>query len=119
MFSINNKKAVITGAGSGIGQAIAILFAAQGAEVHILELTDASAKNTVDEIKSKNGKIFSYACDVSNQQQVLETFEKIGNIHILVNNAGIAHVGKADTTSPRRPSRPRAWRWRAVHSPGC
>lgn len=98
MFSINNKKAVITGAGSGIGQAIAILFAAQGAEVHILELTDASAKNTVDEIKSKNGKIFSYACDVSNQQQVLETFEKIGNIHILVNNAGIAHVGKADTT---------------------
>ena len=99
MFSLQNKKAVITGGGSGIGKAIAVLFAAQGAEVHIIELTEASSKTTVDEINANGGKVFSYSCDVTNQQQVQKTFENIGNIHILVNNAGIAHVGKADTTN--------------------
>ena len=45
MFSLQNKKAVITGGGSGIGKAIAVLFAQQGAEVHIVELTDDSAQS--------------------------------------------------------------------------
>jgi 2-keto-3-deoxy-L-fuconate dehydrogenase len=98
MFSLQNKKAVVTGGGSGIGKAIAALFAKQGAEVHIVELTEESAKTAVEEIKSNGGKVFSHACNVANQQEVLATFEKIGNIHILVNNAGIAHVGKVDTT---------------------
>ncbi|HSN08127.1 MAG TPA: SDR family oxidoreductase [Hanamia sp.] len=98
-FSLKNKKAVITGAGSGIGKAMAILFAKQEAEVHIIELTDESAKSTVDEINSKGGKVFSYACNVANQKEVIATFEKIGTHDILINNAGIAHVGKADTTS--------------------
>ncbi len=99
MFSLQNKKAVVTGGGSGIGRAIATLFAKQGAEVHIVELTQESAKDTVDEIQKAGGKVFSYACNVANQKEVLATFEKIGNIHILINNAGIAHVGKVDTTS--------------------
>jgi 2-keto-3-deoxy-L-fuconate dehydrogenase len=98
MFSLQNKKAVVTGGGSGIGKAIAALFAKQGAEVHIVELTEESAQTAVEEIKSNGGKVFSHACNVANQQEVLATFEKIGNIHILVNNAGIAHVGKVDTT---------------------
>ena len=98
MFSLQNKKAVITGGGSGIGKAIAVLFAQQGAEVHIVELTDDSAKATVEEIAAAGGNVFSHACNVANQQDVIAIFEKIGNIHILVNNAGIAHVGKADTT---------------------
>ena len=98
MFSLQNKKAVITGGGSGIGKAIAVLFAQQGAEVHIIELTDDSAKTAVEEIAAASGKIFSHACNVANQQDVMAIFEKIGAIHILVNNAGIAHVGKADTT---------------------
>jgi 2-keto-3-deoxy-L-fuconate dehydrogenase len=99
MFSLQNKKAVITGGGSGIGKAIAALFAKQGAEVHIVELTEESAKTAVEEIKANGGNVFSQACNVANQQEVLATFEKIGNIHILINNAGIAHVGKADTTT--------------------
>ena len=99
MFSLQNKKAVVTGGGSGIGRAIATLFAKQGAEVHIVELTQESAKDTVDEIQKAGGKVFSHACNVANQKEVQATFEKIGNIHILVNNAGIAHVGKVDTTS--------------------
>ncbi len=99
MFSLQNKKAVVTGGGSGIGKAIAALFAKQGAEVHIVELTQESAKTAVDEIKANGGKVFSHACDVANQKEVLATFEKIGTINILVNNAGIAHVGKVDTTA--------------------
>jgi 2-keto-3-deoxy-L-fuconate dehydrogenase len=98
MFSLQNKKAVVTGGGSGIGKAISALFAKQGAEVHIIELTEESAKTAVEEITAKGGKVFSYACNVANQAEVIATFEKIGNIHILINNAGIAHIGKVDTT---------------------
>ncbi len=98
MFSLQNKKAVVTGGGSGIGKAIATLFAKQGAEVHIVELTEESAKEAVTEISAAGGKVFSHACNVANQQEVLATFEKIGSINILINNAGIAHVGKVETT---------------------
>ncbi|QKJ63387.1 SDR family NAD(P)-dependent oxidoreductase [Flavobacterium sp. M31R6] len=98
MFSLQNKKAVITGGGSGIGKAISVLFAKQGAEVHIVELTQESAQSAVEEIKLSGGKVFSHACNVANQQEVSATFETIGAIDILVNNAGIAHVGKVETT---------------------
>lgn len=98
MFSLQNKKAVVTGGGSGIGKAISALFAKQGAEVHIIELTDESAQAAVAEIRATGGKVFSHACNVANQQEVLATFEKIGSINILVNNAGIAHVGNVETT---------------------
>jgi NAD(P)-dependent dehydrogenase (short-subunit alcohol dehydrogenase family) len=98
MFSLKNKKAVITGGGSGIGRAIASLFAKQGAEVHIIDLTIESAQDTLDEILKAGGNAFSYACNVASQEEVSATFEKIGNINILINNAGIAHVGKVDTT---------------------
>ncbi|SDZ67514.1 short chain dehydrogenase, partial [Flavobacterium aquidurense] len=98
MFSLKNKKAVITGGGSGIGRAIATLFAKQGAEVHIVDLTIESAKDALDEILKEGGTAFSHACNVASQEEVLATFEKIGNINILINNAGIAHVGKVDTT---------------------
>lgn len=98
MFSLKNKKAVITGGGSGIGKAISVLFAKQGAEVHIIELTQDSAQSAVEEINALGGKVLSHACNVANQQEVTATFEKIGAFDILVNNAGIAHVGKVDTT---------------------
>ncbi len=98
MFSLQNKKAVVTGGGSGIGKAIATLFAKQGAQVHIVELTEESAKDAVTEISAAGGKVFFHACNVANQQEVLATFKKIGNINILINNAGIAHVGKVETT---------------------
>lgn len=98
MFSLQNKKAVVTGGGSGIGKAIAIALAKQGAEVHIIELNAESADQAISEIKALNKTAYAHACNVADQQKVLETFDKIGAINILVNNAGIAHIGKADTT---------------------
>jgi NAD(P)-dependent dehydrogenase (short-subunit alcohol dehydrogenase family) len=98
MFRLINKIAVVTGGGSGIGKAIAIVLAKQGANVHILELNIESANEVVAEIKKEGGNASAHACDVSNQQEVINLFEKIGAINILINNAGIAHVGKADTT---------------------
>ncbi|WP_293787130.1 SDR family NAD(P)-dependent oxidoreductase [uncultured Pedobacter sp.] len=98
MFSLKNKKAVVTGGGSGIGRAIATILARQDAEVHIIELGIAQAQDTFDEIKAAGKQAFSYACDVSDHQSVKAVFEQIGTINILINNAGIAHIGKADTT---------------------
>lgn len=98
MFNLKGKSAVITGGGSGIGKAIALQFAASGATVHLLELGAAAAADTVADIKQAGGKAFSYSCDVSSQQRVIETFKEIERVDILVNNAGIAHVGRADNT---------------------
>lgn len=99
MFSLLNKQAVITGGGSGIGKAIAEIFAKQGAVVHILELNNNNARLTIESIEAAGGKAYLYSGDVSDQQQVKNIFEKIGSLDILVNCAGIAHIGKADTTS--------------------
>lgn len=99
MFSLKGKSAIITGGGSGIGRAISILFARQGAHVHIIELNADAAEQTVNEIQATGGTASAYGCDVSNQNSVIDVFGQIGNIDILVNNAGIAHIGKADTTS--------------------
>jgi 2-keto-3-deoxy-L-fuconate dehydrogenase len=99
MFSLQNKKVVITGAGSGIGKAMAILFADHGAEVHIIDLSSDHASATVTEIITNNNKATAHITDVSNHQQVIDTFNKIDAIDILINNAGIPHIGKADNTS--------------------
>lgn len=99
MFSLSNKTVVISGGGSGIGRAIAILFAKQGGTVHILELDENNAKSTVNEARAANGKMEFHLCDVTRQKDIAGVFSSIGEIDILVNNAGIAHVGRADNTS--------------------
>lgn len=98
MFSLKNKSAVITGGGSGIGKAIALLFAKQGATVHIIELNEEAAATVVKEINEQNGNAAAYSCDISDQSIVVSTFNKIGNTDILINNAGIAHVGNVENT---------------------
>ncbi|MFA5243841.1 MAG: glucose 1-dehydrogenase [Pedobacter sp.] len=99
MFSLKGKTAVITGGGSGIGRGIAKVFAAQGADVKIVELNQDSGLAVVKEITDAGGQASVHACDVSKQADVVTLFNSIGKIDILVNNAGIAHVGRADTTS--------------------
>ncbi|PQO98616.1 short-chain dehydrogenase [Massilia phosphatilytica] len=98
MFELNDKTAVITGGGSGIGKAIAQLFARQGAHVHVVDLNDAACVQVVREIREESGRVTSHACDVSRQADVEALMAKIGPFDILVNNAGIAHIGKADNT---------------------
>lgn len=98
MFRLDNKTAVITGGGSGIGRAMSVLFAKQGATVHIIELSEENAKSTVEEIVAAGGTATAHSCNVANQQQVVDTIAKIEKVDILINNAGIAHIGKADTT---------------------
>ena len=99
MFSLKDKSAVVTGGGSGIGKAISKLFARQGAIVHIIELNADAAAQTVKEIENEGAQAFAYSADVTNQEQIVSVFKEIGTIHILVNNAGIAHVGNVETTS--------------------
>jgi 2-keto-3-deoxy-L-fuconate dehydrogenase len=99
MFSLKNKSVVITGGGSGIGRAISELFARQGASVNIVELNEKAAQETVNSIKQEGGNAKAFACDIVNQAKVIEVFQEIKQVHILINNAGIAHVGNLENTS--------------------
>lgn len=99
MFSLHNKKAIVTGGGSGIGRAISLLFAKQGAQVHIVDLNGESGKAVVEEIKHEGGEAIVHVCDVTKQPEVMDIFRQIGPHHILINNAGIAQVGTVETTS--------------------
>jgi NAD(P)-dependent dehydrogenase (short-subunit alcohol dehydrogenase family) len=99
VFKLNDKKAVVTGGGSGIGKAIAKLFARQGAFVHVIDLNDAACADVVREIREEGGQVAAHAVDVTRQAEVGACMTEIGPFGILVNNAGIAHIGKADNTS--------------------
>ncbi|QRR03920.1 SDR family NAD(P)-dependent oxidoreductase [Dyadobacter sandarakinus] len=102
MFDLSGKTALVTGGASGIGLAISQTFAKQGAFVHILELNIDLARQVADGIVADGGQAEAHAVDISKQADVINVVNAIataGPIHILVNNAGIAHVGKADTTS--------------------
>jgi 2-keto-3-deoxy-L-fuconate dehydrogenase len=99
MFDFTNKTVAITGGGSGIGKAASILFAKQGAWVHLIELNEEHAKQTMKEIENNNGKVIAHICDVSDQKNVATVFKSIGSVDVLVNNAGVGHIGKADNTN--------------------
>lgn len=98
MFQLNNKVAVVTGSGSGIGKAVALVFAKQGAEVHLIDLNEEAINATAEEIKEENGNAVPHACDVTVQQQVKDVFSSIGKVDILVNSAGVSHIGTVETT---------------------
>jgi len=104
MFDLRHKVAVVTGAGSGIGAAIAALFARQGARTVVVDVDDAAAERTVAVICEAGGDATFRRCDVSTAAEVERVFGTIagemGPIDILVNNAGIAHIGTIEDTTP-------------------
>ena len=92
----------MTGGGSGIGQAIALRFAANGAKVRIADVNLEQAKATVKKIADAGGKGTAFVCDITDQKQVRETFQEIfakERVEILVNNAGISHIGTLESTT--------------------
>ena len=104
MGRLEAKNAIITGGASGIGLAIAKLFSREGAAVDILDRNIAEMNRAVEEIRSAGGTADAEECDVADPKAVSDVITRIharrGRIHILVNNAGIAHVGNALTTTP-------------------
>lgn len=101
-FNLKGKNAIVTGGGSGIGEAISIALAEQGAQVGVLDLNIEQAQRTVSTINSNNGNAIAYQCNVADQKEVNEVITEIAkgsDINILINNAGIAHVGNVENTS--------------------
>lgn len=93
MGKLQGRVAVVTGAGRGIGQAEALRLAKEGASVAVLDLREEDAETTRNLIRETGGTAEAFACDVSQRDQVVATFQQIADlwqgIAILVNNAGI------------------------------
>jgi NAD(P)-dependent dehydrogenase (short-subunit alcohol dehydrogenase family) len=104
MFELQGKHAVVTGGATGIGAAIATLFAVRGAAVAILDRDEPGAQAVAGAIERSGGQATAIACDVSDPASVATAFERIdsaaGRLDVLVNNAGIAHVGAIQQTTP-------------------
>jgi NAD(P)-dependent dehydrogenase (short-subunit alcohol dehydrogenase family) len=99
---LDGKVAVVTGAGSGIGRAIAHRFAREGAAVRIIDYNEDSAKTVAREITEQGGKAQPHLCDVTDHGKVKALFDQLarqGSFHIVVNNAGISHIGTLETTT--------------------
>src|SRR5690606_41556619 len=99
MSELNNKVAIITGGGSGIGRAISELFAQEGAHVHIVDLNADVAQLVVDQIISGGGQAKLHTCHVAQEAEVKRIIDSSGRIDILVNNGGMEHEGNLDICS--------------------
>jgi 3-oxoacyl-[acyl-carrier protein] reductase len=97
MNQLANQIAVVTGAGRGIGRAIALKFASEGADVACVSRTAENSEKVANEIRTLGRKAWAYAVDVADTAAVTTATERIlaetGRVDILVNNAGITRDG--------------------------
>src|SRR6185437_14570069 len=93
MKSLENKVAIVTGAGSGIGKAICLLYEKEGAKIVVSDISEKAGNETVSEIKDAGGKAIFVKADSSkpedNKNLVEQTVKEFGGLHVAVNNAGI------------------------------
>lgn len=102
MSELQHKVAVITGAASGIGKAIAEKMSAQGAEVYLLDRDSTQGEALAATLSAAGRKAHYRDCDVTDTTAtaaLLESISAVNGIDILVNNAGVAHVGNLENTS--------------------
>ena len=103
MNKLDDKIAIVTGGGKGIGRAISLRFANEGAKVAIWEKDLDAADETSKQINDLGRTAVSIECEISDKNSVSnalkETIDALGNPTHLINNAGIAHVGTATTTT--------------------
>jgi 3-oxoacyl-[acyl-carrier protein] reductase len=106
MESLKGKNAIITGAGKGIGKAIAIALAQEGVNVGLLARTISDLESLAEELESMGVKVSIAAVDVADMDAVnaavLKVKNELGTIDILINNAGIASFGKFLELDPSR-----------------
>jgi len=97
MSQLTNHIAVVTGAGRGIGRAIALRFAQAGADIVVISRTQENSDKVAAEIRALGRKAWAYAVDIADSAAVSAAVEKIlaetPQIHILVNNAGVTRDG--------------------------
>ena len=99
IFSLKGKKVVVTGGGSGIGRAISLLFAEQGAEIHIFDLDNPTSLETKGAVHAISPASNLHVVDITKPSSISNALKTIGTIDILINNAGIAQIGTLETTS--------------------
>jgi NAD(P)-dependent dehydrogenase (short-subunit alcohol dehydrogenase family) len=103
LFELPGKAAIVTGAGRGIGKATAELFAAAGAAVAVIDVSEEHAQRTAEAIGSAGGTAIAIVCDVTGEKAVEAAFaqaaDELGGLDILVNNAGMA-IRKPATELP-------------------
>jgi 2-keto-3-deoxy-L-fuconate dehydrogenase len=100
-FRLDGKNAVVTGGGSGIGEAIAKLFARSGASAHLIDVNREGAERVAGEIRAGGGAATVHTCDVTNHAMVetcLGALAARERVDILVNNAGISQVANLEQT---------------------
>lgn len=103
MIELRGEIALVTGAGSGIGRAIAATFARAGATVHVADLELGAAESSVAAIVADGGRAIAHRLDVRDRDACNALGERIrerdGHLDVLVNNAGVGHVGTLLTTT--------------------
>src|SRR3954468_3836141 len=103
MRHIRGKRALVTGAASGIGQAIALALAKQGADVCLVDIDEPGLNAAAAEVEALGVRVLAIRCDVSEKTDIAAAVERLlgqwGGLEVLVNNAGVVHYGPTEQMS--------------------